>query len=33
LRARAAGAPDDAALAQLVKRLEHVGPGGSHELD
>ncbi len=33
LRARSLGAPDDTALAYLVKRLEQVGPGGSHELD
>ena len=33
LRARSIGAPDDIALAYLVKRLEKAGPGGSHELD
>ena len=33
LRARSIGAPDDVALAYLVKRLEKAGPGGSHELD
>jgi adenylate cyclase len=33
LRARSLGAPEDIALAYLVKRLEKVGPGGSHELD
>jgi adenylate cyclase len=32
-RARAAAAPEDLALAYLVKRLEKVGPGGSHDLD
>ena len=33
LQARSLGAPEDIALAYLVKRLEQVGPGGSHELD
>jgi adenylate cyclase len=33
LRARSIGAPDDIALAYLIKRLEKAGPGGSHELD
>jgi adenylate cyclase len=33
LKAHAAGAPDDIALAYLVKRLETVGPGGSYDLD
>nr|WP_310523535.1 adenylate/guanylate cyclase domain-containing protein [Polymorphobacter sp.] len=32
-QSRAAAAPDDAALAYLVKRLETVGPGGTHDLD
>jgi adenylate cyclase len=32
-RNRAAAAPEDLALAYLVKRLENVGPGGSHDLD
>jgi adenylate cyclase len=32
-RDRAAAAPEDLALAYLVKRLEKVGPGGSHDLD
>lgn len=33
LKAKSAGAPDDIALAYLVKRLETVGPGGSYDLD
>jgi adenylate cyclase len=33
LRARAAAVPDDAALGNLVRRLELVGPGGCHDLD
>jgi adenylate cyclase len=33
LQSRAADAPDDVALAYLVKRLENVGPGGSYDLD
>jgi adenylate cyclase len=33
LKAHSAGAPDDIALAYLVKRLETIGPGGSYELD
>ncbi|MBC7522468.1 MAG: adenylate/guanylate cyclase domain-containing protein [Sandarakinorhabdus sp.] len=33
LKSRSAGAPDDVALAYLVKRLENVGPGGSYDLD
>jgi nucleoside-diphosphate-sugar epimerase len=33
LKAHSAGAPDDIALAYLVKRLEQVGPGGVYDLD
>lgn len=33
LKARAAAAPEDKALAYLVRRLEQVGPGGIYDLD
>jgi adenylate cyclase len=33
LRQHSAAAPDDRALAFLVQRLEHVGPGGAYDLD
>jgi adenylate cyclase len=33
LKSRSVGAPDDVALAYLLKRLENVGPGGSYDLD
>ncbi|WP_193743264.1 adenylate/guanylate cyclase domain-containing protein [Sandarakinorhabdus sp. AAP62] len=33
LRARSAAAPQDIALAYLVKRLEQIGPGGVYDLD
>jgi len=33
LKERAAAAPQDKALAYLVKRLEQVGPGGVYDLD
>jgi adenylate cyclase len=33
LRARSAAAPQDIALAYLVKRMEQVGPGGVYDLD
>lgn len=33
LRALSIGAPDDVALAYLLKRFENAGPGGSYDLD
>ncbi|PZN94111.1 MAG: adenylate/guanylate cyclase domain-containing protein [Alphaproteobacteria bacterium] len=33
LAAKAAAAPDDVALAYLLRRMEAVGPGGYHDLD
>jgi len=33
LRARSAAAPQDIALAYLIKRMEQVGPGGVYDLD
>lgn len=33
LKARSAAAPEDMALAYLVKRMEQVGPGGVYDLD
>jgi adenylate cyclase len=33
LRARSAAAPQDVALAYLIKRMEQVGPGGVYDLD